>query len=120
MHKRYKETNSGQTPPSASPFDTESEFLRSLKRLYLYIIQDVIELSRENPLIEEDEEKPEYPSRAREIGFASDEISRLYSVNLDREAVAKFLLSVQPPKRFSYREKFDRLIGAIIGIVNEA
>ncbi|KAH6705762.1 hypothetical protein EV126DRAFT_457881 [Verticillium dahliae] len=119
------------TPNTASPFDTESEFLGRLKRLYLHIMQDVVELSGENPLMEEDEEKPEHrqcderawvelASRAREMGFASDEISRLCSVDPDREAVAKFLLSVRPPERFGYGEKFDRLIGAVVGIVNEA
>ncbi|KAF3351587.1 putative transporter [Verticillium dahliae VDG2] len=48
------------TPNTASPFDTESEFLGRLKRLYLHIMQDVVELSGENPLMEEDEEKPEH------------------------------------------------------------
>jgi hypothetical protein len=119
------------TPNPDSAFDTEAEFLGNLKRLYLHIMQHVVELSGENPLLEDDEEKPEprrcdrrawveLASRAREMGFCSDEISRLCSLNPDREEVAKFLLSVRPPERFNYGEKFETLIGAVVDAINEA
>ncbi|EGY23464.1 uncharacterized protein VDAG_04902 [Verticillium dahliae VdLs.17] len=58
--------------------------------------------------------------RARELGFCSDEISRLCSVNPDREAATKFLLTARPPQYFEYGQNFNDLVDLVVQVFDEA
>jgi hypothetical protein len=117
--------------PENSPFTPESEFLGSLKLLYLDIMQNVAELSGENPLLEDDEEKPEprqydekawieLARQAEAKGFVSDEISRLCSEDPDRRVAMKLLLAARPPSSFEWGPNFDRLVDIQVGLLKEA
>lgn len=98
---------------SAFRVDTTSghitDFSTNIKILYLAIMQNLVELSGEDPLKEDDEEDAQtHPydqsawhqlaSRAQELGFNSHEISRLSCMNPDQEMARRALLEARPPQ----------------------
>ncbi|KAI8417496.1 hypothetical protein FOFC_00051 [Fusarium oxysporum] len=89
------------------PIEPENLFFKRLKRLYLYIMQDLVELTGEWPLLEDGEEPPEASFRnpmnwhrlaqkARRLGFESDEIRRLAVTNPDEQIAFKALQDARP------------------------
>ncbi|ROT35349.1 hypothetical protein SODALDRAFT_337370 [Sodiomyces alkalinus F11] len=119
------------TLPHASVFSPESDFLGNLKLLYLYIMQTAVELSGENPLLEDNEEKPEplqydesawvhLAMQAKGKGFDSDEISRLCSVDLERQVASNLLQAARPPSGFDWGKNFDKLVDMQVKILKEA
>ncbi|KAF5724642.1 intracellular transport uso1 [Fusarium mundagurra] len=90
-------------------------FFERLKSLYLYIMQDLVELTGEWPLLEDGEEPPETPFRhptnwhqlaqnARRLGFESDEIMRLAVTNPDEQVASKALQDARPTAFYEYDE----------------
>ncbi|KAI0810062.1 hypothetical protein GGR55DRAFT_689243 [Xylaria sp. FL0064] len=117
-------------PVTARPGYT-TNFLENMKILYLTIMQNLVELSGENPLKEDDEKDLKTSSydqrawhqlalRARELGFNSDEISRLSRLDSDREMARKALLDARPPQHFDYGQNLDALIATMVKFFNEA
>lgn len=93
---------------------TLESFSRSqMKLLYLRIMQSLVELTRENPLLDDNTDALEprrYDQRAwndlaiqaKNLGFHSEEISRLIKIDPDREAAHKVLLDARPPSDYEY------------------
>ncbi|KAM0187040.1 hypothetical protein ACHAPI_011358 [Fusarium lateritium] len=88
-------------------------FFDSLKRLYLYIMRDLVELTGEWPLLEDGEESPEVSFRqpgnwhrlaqeARRLGFESGEITRLAVTNPDEQVALKALQDARPASFYEY------------------
>ncbi|KAG6984914.1 hypothetical protein FocnCong_v004779 [Fusarium oxysporum f. sp. conglutinans] len=97
------------------PIEPENLFFKRLKRLYLYIMQDLVELTGEWPLLEDGEEPPEASFRnpmnwhrlaqkARRLGFESDEIRRLAVTNPDEQIAFKALQDARPSSWYEYDE----------------
>ncbi|KAK4072788.1 hypothetical protein Purlil1_13279 [Purpureocillium lilacinum] len=106
-------------------------FLGNLKELYLHIMRNLVELSGENPLLEEDEIKlkprhydPEawfrLAVRARDLDFASDEITRLCQQDPDKEAARSAILYVRPPNEFEYGTDLDMLVETVAEVFKKA
>ncbi|EXK27443.1 hypothetical protein FOMG_15996 [Fusarium oxysporum f. sp. melonis 26406] len=97
------------------PIGPNDVFFERLKSLYLYIMQDLVELTGEWPLLEDGEEPPEAPFRhptnwhrlaqkARRLGFESDEIRRLAVTNPDEQVASKALQDARPTALYEYDE----------------
>ncbi|KAF5565958.1 hypothetical protein FPHYL_3999 [Fusarium phyllophilum] len=97
------------------PIGPNDVFFERLKSLYLYIMQDLVELTGEWPLLEDGEEPPEAPFRhptnwhrlaqkARRLGFESDEIMRLAVTNPDEQVASKALQDARPTALYEYDE----------------
>ncbi|KAG4266821.1 hypothetical protein FPRO04_13059 [Fusarium proliferatum] len=97
------------------PIELENLFFERLKRLYLYIMQDLVELTGEWPLLEDGEEPPEASFRnpmnwhrlaqkARRLGFESDEIRHLAVTNPDEQVALKALQDARPSSWYEYDE----------------
>ncbi|PNP84300.1 hypothetical protein FNYG_02373 [Fusarium nygamai] len=97
------------------PIGPDDVFFERLKSLYLYIMQDLVELTGEWPLLEDGEEPPETPFRhptnwhqlaqnARRLGFESDEIMRLAVTNPDEQVASKALQDARPTAFYEYDE----------------
>ncbi|PCD20255.1 hypothetical protein AU210_016667 [Fusarium oxysporum f. sp. radicis-cucumerinum] len=95
--------------------EPENLFFERLKRLYLYIMQDLVELTGEWPLLEDGEKPPEASFRnpmnwhrlaqkARRLGFESDEIRRLAVTNPDEQVAFKALQDARPSSWYEYDE----------------
>lgn len=107
-------------------------FKPHLRHIYLHIIQNHSELSGENPLMEDDEGKPEprnrdlrawygLAKRAAELGFTSDEIDRNLLCNPDREVAKRALFDARPPPDFEYDpSRLESLITHITKAFEEA
>ena len=102
-------------------------FLGRLKLLYLHIMQDLVALSGEHCLMEDNElrQEPltydqkawvELAGRAVKLGFKSNEISRLACVDADREIFRKMFLDARPPPAYEYDE--SELEGTIMSIID--
>ncbi|KAI0525803.1 hypothetical protein F5B22DRAFT_633212 [Xylaria bambusicola] len=111
--------------------DHAAHFLDSMKVLYLAIMQNLVELSGEDPLKEDDEKDPktrpydqrawhQLAHRARELGFSSDEIVRLCSLDSDREMARRALLDARPLQQFDYGQNLDSLIATMVRCFNQA
>ncbi|KAM5358834.1 hypothetical protein ACJZ2D_014932 [Fusarium nematophilum] len=88
-------------------------FLGKIKRLYLYIMRDMVELTGQSPLLEKGEEVHEdchrhqrswhqLARRAKELGFESAEIDRLISENPDHQIALRALQDARPPSEYEY------------------
>ncbi|RYP42435.1 hypothetical protein DL768_010344 [Monosporascus sp. mg162] len=51
--------------------------------------------------------------RARELGFSSDEILRLYNTDPDREVAIKALYDARPPRLFDYGPNFELIVNKV-------
>ncbi|KAI1181392.1 hypothetical protein F5B17DRAFT_425498 [Nemania serpens] len=102
-----------------------------MKALYLAIMQNLVELSGEDPLKEDDETDPrtrpydqrawnQLARRAQELGFRSDEISRLSCLDLDREMARRALLDARPLQQFDYGQNLGTLIATMVKCFNQA
>lgn len=106
-------------------------FLGNLKELYLHIMRNLVELSGENPLLEEDEVKlkPRHYNpaawfrlavRARDLDFASDEITRLCQQDPDKESARSAILHARPPNEFEYGSDLDMLVETVAEVFKKA
>ncbi|KAF4951692.1 hypothetical protein FGADI_7286 [Fusarium gaditjirri] len=97
------------------PIRPNDVFFERLKRLYLYIMQDLVELTGEWPLLEDGEEPPEalfrHPTnwhrlaqKARHLGFETDEVIRLAITNPDEQVASKALQDARPTALYEYNE----------------
>lgn len=111
-------------PDNTTVAEPEVLFRWRLKSLYLHIMQNLVELSGESPLLEDDEEKPRGSSyderawhrlakKAQELGFVSPEITRLSSLNPGREAALQLL-------RSSEYEYDNSIIDGVANSINAA
>ncbi|EGY23465.1 uncharacterized protein VDAG_04903 [Verticillium dahliae VdLs.17] len=109
----------------------EAELLGSMKCLYLHIMQNLVELSGENTLLEDDEAKQEARQydqtawhrlaiRARDLGFASGEITRHCQLDPDIEAAKRIMLIARPALCFAYGSNFEKLANIVAGVFKEA
>ncbi|KAI0423579.1 hypothetical protein F5Y09DRAFT_327003 [Xylaria sp. FL1042] len=110
----------------------EARFLTNLKLLYLRIMQNVCQLSRQPPLQadvdEEDYELLPYDAttwhelalRAKELGFSSDEILRLCDTDPDREMATKMLYDARPPRLFDYGSNFELTVNRLVKVFKTA
>ncbi|KAI1202223.1 hypothetical protein F5X97DRAFT_255551 [Nemania serpens] len=119
---------------SAYKVDTSADdttCLENMKDLYLTVMQNLVELSGEDPLKEDDEGDTTIHSydqrawrqlalRARELGFDSDEISRLSDIDSDQQMAKRALLDARPPQHFDYGQNIDTLVAAMVKSFNEA
>ncbi|KAK6843375.1 hypothetical protein PG987_004235 [Apiospora arundinis] len=107
-------------------FDHEVVFLRSLKELYLYVMQDVCQLSGLPPLQDpaDNEDYKLLPcdaiawkrlaKQARRLGFASNEVVRLCHTDPDRETAVKALRDARPLPHFDYGSNFEELVDGLV------
>ena len=111
-----------------APIGPNDQFFVRLKRLYIYIMRDLVELTGEWPLLEDGEESPEVCFRhpenwhrlakeARRLGFESDEIKRLASENPDEQVALKALHDARPSSLYEYNQ--SELQGILNRIVYE-
>ncbi|RYP02626.1 hypothetical protein DL764_005708 [Monosporascus ibericus] len=103
-------------------FNREARFLTNLKLLYLHIMQNVCQLSGQGPLKDNDNDEDyellpydarawhELAVRAKELGFSSDEILRLYNTDPDREVAIKALYDARPSRYFDYGSNFEFIV----------
>ncbi|KAH6884966.1 hypothetical protein B0T10DRAFT_462662 [Thelonectria olida] len=115
-----------------SSIDSETIFFSQMKLLYLHIMQNIVELSGENPLMEDDEVAPakriydqrawsRLASKASRLGFRSDEISRLVSLDPDRLVALRALNDARPPSEYEYgNTKLEEFISSITQIFQQA
>lgn len=110
----------------------ELVFMSRLKRLYLLIMQNLIELSsghsrrgdgqnhRGQPLYDQ-RAWSELAKRARDLGFVSMEISRLMSLNPDQEIALRALYDARKPPDFEYDSAIvDELVSTIMSTFSRA
>ncbi|KAM9877580.1 hypothetical protein VDGL01_08316 [Verticillium dahliae] len=106
-------------------------FWEGMTNAYLHIMQNLVELSGENPLLEPDEPKAkvrQYGQAAwhqlalvsRDLGFVSDEIARLCSLDPDKEYAVAAMLQSRPPRLYSYGPDFDDLANIVAGVFKKA
>ncbi|KAF4998780.1 hypothetical protein FDECE_11708 [Fusarium decemcellulare] len=106
----------------------DSLFLGKMKRLYLYIMRDMVELTGQSPLLEKGEEVHEdryrhqrswhqLARRAKELGFESAEIDRLISENPDHQIALKALRDARPPSEYEYD---DSQVATFVNCVSRA
>lgn len=112
--------------------NTLRNFQRNFRLLNLYVMRHLVELSGENPLLE-DREKKQSPrtydatawyrlaKEARQLGFNSEEVSRILSTNPNAEEARSVLLNVRRPPTFEYDpSNFDTLISNTAKAFHEA
>ncbi|KAK7924648.1 hypothetical protein PG985_006702 [Apiospora marii] len=112
--------------------DFEGTFLHSLKKLYLFIMQDVCQLSGLPPL-RDSEDEDDYKllpcdanswsllaKEARRLGFCSDEIVRWCDTDPDRETAIKALRDARPPSHFDYGSNFEQLVTTVVRAFEKA
>lgn len=98
-----------------APIGPNDHFFVRLKRLYIYIMRELVELTGEWPLLEDGEEPPEVCFRhpenwhrlakeARRLGFESDEIKRLAAENPDEQVALKALHDARPSSLYEYNQ----------------
>ncbi|RYP14048.1 hypothetical protein DL767_010445 [Monosporascus sp. MG133] len=107
-------------------FNREARFLTNLKLLYLHIMQNVCQLSGQGPLKDSDDGEDyellpydarawhELAVRAKELGFSSDEILRLYNTDPDREVAIKALYDARPPRLYDYGPNFESIVHKLV------
>ncbi|KAF4468983.1 intracellular transport uso1 [Fusarium albosuccineum] len=104
----------------------DSMFLDGFKRLYLFIMQNWVQLTGKNPHLENRESNPResisdprawfrLASEAQRLGFRSAEITRLASTDPDRELALKALLLGRPEPEYEYDESdLDNAITSVV------
>ncbi|EXA31404.1 hypothetical protein FOVG_17301 [Fusarium oxysporum f. sp. pisi HDV247] len=112
----------------------DAEFLDKLKRLYLFIMQNIVQLTDEIPL-RGGRAKTKTPGRgghnpkawfqlaieAQRLGFSSAEITRLVSEDPDRELALKTLLLARPESEYEYdRSDIDDLVSSAVQLFRSA
>ncbi|RSL73880.1 hypothetical protein CEP54_000273 [Fusarium duplospermum] len=96
-----------------TPSGPDCLFYERMKRLYLFIMQDLVELTGEWPRLEDGEEPPDrlvrlpgswyrLANKAVQLGFQSDEIIRLASENPDEQVALRALYDARPVSTFEY------------------
>ncbi|KAH7204970.1 hypothetical protein BKA60DRAFT_579738 [Fusarium oxysporum] len=112
----------------------DAEFLDKLKRVYLFIMQNIVQLTDEAPL-RGDRAKVQMPGRggpnpkswfqlaieAQRLGFSSVEITRLASEDPDRELALRTLLLARPESEYEYdRSDLDNLVSSAVQLFRAA
>jgi hypothetical protein len=107
-------------------------FFDKLKRLYLFIMQNWVQLTGKNPLLENGENNPgegipdprawsRLAIEAQRLGFRSAEITRLASEDPDRELAHKALLLGRPESEYEYDQSdLDDLISSVVQVFRTA
>ncbi|GKU06614.1 unnamed protein product [Fusarium langsethiae] len=115
-----------------APIGPNEVFFERLKRLYICIMRDLVELTGEWPLLEDGEESPEvcfrHPEnwhrlaqKARRLGFESDEIRRLAAENPDDQVALKALHDARPSSLYEYNQlELQDILNRIVNEFNRA
>ncbi|KAK7422450.1 hypothetical protein QQZ08_009502 [Neonectria magnoliae] len=108
-----------------SPLGPDSIFMEKMKRLHLYIMRDMVELTGQSPLLEDGQDAPEnchghqrswyqLARRAHNLGLHSAEITRLLSENPDHQVALRALHDARPPSEYDYDElQLQNLLSSI-------
>lgn len=112
--------------------NSDQSFGRHYKLLILYTMRNLVELSQQNPLLEDFEVKQEprtYDPRAwyelareaRRLGFNSKIVSKILSEDPDEQTARKFLLTARSPELFEYDPiTFDSLVMQVSHVLSQA
>ena len=104
------------------PIDSRQLFCVRYKLLTLYIMRHLVELSEQNPLLEDSETKQEprlydpwawyeLACEAKKLGFNFQAVTRILSQNPDKQAAKRLLLTARSPEHFEFDPAvFDSLI----------
>lgn len=118
--------------PSRNFPGADAMFPEKLKRLYLFIMQNWVQLTGKNPLLENRENNPgegtpdprawsRLAIEVQLLGFRSPEITRLASEDPDRELALKALLLGRPESEYEYDQSaLDDLISSVVQVFRTA
>ncbi|KAF4944801.1 hypothetical protein FSARC_14575 [Fusarium sarcochroum] len=117
---------------SHSSTNLDALFMRNMKCLYLYIMQDIVNLTGESLLVGKGKraKKVNYrhprswhllAKRAQELGFVSAEINRLALDNPDCQVALTALHDARPPSQYKFDDlQLPGLVDSIVGTFEEA
>jgi len=115
-----------------TPSGPDYLFYERMKRLYLFIMQDLVELTGEWPRLEDGEELPDrlvrlpgswyrLANEAVRLGFQTDEITRLASENPDEQVALRALYDARPVSMFEYNSsELRNMVESIVGEFSRA
>ncbi|KAH7031054.1 uncharacterized protein B0I36DRAFT_267727, partial [Microdochium trichocladiopsis] len=118
-------------PPARHPASEEVAFENHLRFLYIAVMNDLCDLSGQTPLKDEgpEHQKNFQPDprtwfrlacRAKQLGFVSEEISRLSQADPDREIALKALLEARPLPDYDYGTGLESFVQLIRELFDKA